>query len=173
MWSYYRHVEMVDGEIGRVMQALEETGLDKNTLVIFTSGHGEGIAEHQLARKQTAYEAAARVPLMVTWPGHVPEGKTDAAHLVTGMDIMPTVCEYAGIAPPNMDVGHQRWGNRAVHGLSISRVLVLLKRRSDVSALCTSFYADVNAARALAPKREQRELMIDSSQSLSLAFFEK
>ena len=91
---------MVDGEIGRVLQALEETGLDRNTLIVFTSDHGEGMAQHQLARKQTAYEASARVPLMVSWPGHVLENTTDATHLVTGMDIMPTVCEYAGIAPP-------------------------------------------------------------------------
>jgi len=103
LWSYYRHVEMVDGEIGRLLQALEETELDKSTLIVFTSDHGEGMAQHQLARKQTAYEASARVPLMVSWPRHVLEDHTDTTHLVTGMDIMPTVCEYAQIAtPPNM-----------------------------------------------------------------------
>ncbi|MCK5175609.1 MAG: sulfatase-like hydrolase/transferase, partial [Planctomycetes bacterium] len=100
LWSYYRQVEMVDGEIGRLLQALEETGLDKNTLVVFTSDHGEGMAQHRLARKQTAYESSARVPLMVSWPGHIPENKTDTTHLVTGMDLMPTFCDYAGIAPP-------------------------------------------------------------------------
>jgi len=100
LWSYYRHIEMVDGEIGRVLRALEESGHDKDTLVVYISDHGEGMAQHQLARKQTPYDAASKVPLMVSWPGHIPENRTDTAHLVTGRDIMPTLCEYAGIKPP-------------------------------------------------------------------------
>jgi choline-sulfatase len=100
MWSYYRHVEMVDGEIGRVLDALDATGYASNTLVVFTSDHGEGLARHQRTRKQSPYEEASKVPMLVALPGRIPENKTDSTHLVTGLDIMPTLCDYAGIKPP-------------------------------------------------------------------------
>ena len=99
-YSYFRHVEMVDAEIGRVLRALEETGHDKTTLVLFTSDHGEGLGHHQTVRKGCLYDEAAKVPFIASWPGHIPEDKVDKATLVSGVDIMPTVCDYAGIAPP-------------------------------------------------------------------------
>ena len=101
LWSYYRHIEMVDGEIGRVLQALDDTGHEKNTLIVFTSDHGEGLGRHQMVRKSSPYDEASRVPLIVSLPGRVPANRTDTAHLVTGMDIVPTLCDYAGIDPPN------------------------------------------------------------------------
>jgi len=101
LWSYYRHIEMVDAEIGRVLQALRETGHEKNTLIVFTSDHGEGLAHHQMVRKSSSYDEASKVPLLVSLPGRIPANRTDTTHLVTGMDIMPTLCGYAGIAPPN------------------------------------------------------------------------
>ena len=101
LWSYYRHVEMVDGEIGRVLQALDDAGYEQNTLIVFTSDHGEGLAHHQMVRKSSPYDEASRVPLVVSLPGHIPTNRTDTTHLVTGMDITPTLCDYAGINPPN------------------------------------------------------------------------
>ncbi|MGD8240130.1 MAG: sulfatase-like hydrolase/transferase [Armatimonadota bacterium] len=99
-WSYYRHVEMVDGEIGRILRGLQEAGADEDTLIVLTVDHGEGMGHHQTVRKSRAYDEAARVPLLVSWPGQIRKNKTDAGHLVTGMDIMPTLCDYAGIEPP-------------------------------------------------------------------------
>jgi len=104
LWSYYRHVEMVDGEIGRILQALEETGRDEDTLILFTADHGEGMAHHQMVRKSNAYDAAAKVPFIVSWPGRVLEDAVDSAHLISGLDVMPTLCDFAGIEPP----GHMR-----------------------------------------------------------------
>ena len=100
IWSYYRHVEMVDAEIGRVLRALKDTGRDKDTLVLLTSDHGEGLARHQMVRKSLPYDEALKVPFVISWPGHIPEGKVDTTTLVTGLDVMPTFCDYAGIAPP-------------------------------------------------------------------------
>jgi len=100
MWSYYRHIEMVDGEIGRVLQALKETGHDKNTLILMTSDHGEGLAHHQMVRKSTPYNESMKVPMVFSWPGFIQEGGVDDKHMVTGLDIMPTLCDYAGIKPP-------------------------------------------------------------------------
>ena len=99
-WSYYRHIEFVDAEIGRVLQALEDFGHAKDTLIVFTSDHGEGMAHHQMVRKNTPYDESARVPFIISWPGQIPENKTDTTHLVSGLDIMPTLCDYASINPP-------------------------------------------------------------------------
>jgi arylsulfatase A-like enzyme len=100
-WSYFRHIEMVDAEIGRVLDALEDSGYAKNTAVVFTADHGDGMGAHQLWQKNYFYEEAAQVPLVISWPGHLPEDVRDGKHLVSGLDITPTLCEIAGIeAPP-------------------------------------------------------------------------
>lgn len=102
-WSYFRHIEYVDAEIGRVLQALEDFGHAKDTLVVFTSDHGEGMAHHQMVRKSSFYDEAARVLLLFSWPGHIAENKTNAVHLASGLDVTPTLCDYAGIeSPANM-----------------------------------------------------------------------
>lgn len=102
LWSYYRHIEFVDAEIGRVLQVLEDFGYAKNTLVLLTADHGEGIGHHQMVRKNTLYDESAKVPLLISLAGHIPENRTDTTHLVSGLDIMPTLCDYAGIKTPKM-----------------------------------------------------------------------
>jgi len=100
LWSYYRNIEYVDAEIGRILQTLEDYGYAKDTLIVFTSDHGEGLAHHQMVRKNTLYDESAKVPLIFSWPGHIPENRTDTTHLVSGLDITPSLCDYAGIKPP-------------------------------------------------------------------------
>ena len=100
LWSYYRNIEYVDAEIGRILQTLEDYGYAKDTLIVFTSDHGESLAHHQMVRKNTLYDEAARVPLLFSWPGHISENITDTTHPVSGLDIMPTLCDYTGIKPP-------------------------------------------------------------------------
>ncbi len=101
LWSYYRHVEMVDAEIGRILTALEASGHAGDTLVVFTSDHGEGCGHHQMTRKNFLYEESLAVPLIVSLPGKVPAGRVDT-HVASGLDIMPTICDYVGVAPPRM-----------------------------------------------------------------------
>ena len=100
LWSYYRHVEMVDAEIGRILDALEDSGRAKNTVVVMTSDHGEGSAHHHMVLKNYLYDEAAKVPLFVSWPGETPAGAENTADLVSGIDILPTICDYAGLAAP-------------------------------------------------------------------------
>lgn len=97
LWSYYRHVEMVDAEVGRVLEALADCGQAGNTLVIFAADHGEGMANHRMVTKGFLYDSAARVPLIVSWPGMLPGGARDEAHPVSGLDFAPTVCDFAGV----------------------------------------------------------------------------
>jgi len=99
-WSYYRQVEMVDAEIGRVLTALGESGLADDTLVVLTSDHGEGMGEHQMVRKAVLYESAVRVPLVARLPGVIPEGRKLARTLASGLDLLPTFCDYAGVEVP-------------------------------------------------------------------------
>jgi choline-sulfatase len=101
IWSYYRHVEMVDAEIGRVLDALDAAKLTNDTLVLFTSDHGEGCAQHQMVRKSNFYDASVKVPIIAAMPGRVPEGFGNSGSLVSHLDLLPTMCDYAGIKPPD------------------------------------------------------------------------
>jgi len=105
LWSYYRQIEMADSEVGRILQAVEDFGYADNTIIVFTSDHGEGRARHQLFLKNYLYEEALKVPLIVSWPGHTMAGYQDTTHLVSGLDVLPTVCDYAGINPPPLVLG--------------------------------------------------------------------
>jgi arylsulfatase A-like enzyme len=100
LYVYYRQVEMVDAEIGRILQGLEDSGERENTLVMITSDHGEGMAEHQMIRKNYLYEASAKVPLIVSMPDQIRSDINDTSSLVSGIDLVPTMCDYAGITSP-------------------------------------------------------------------------
>ena len=95
--AYYRLTEMVDMEIGKVLDALKANGLDENTIVVFTSDHGDGAAAHQWSAKLSLYEESATVPLLISWPGNIPAGRIDNRNLVSQIDVVPTLVDYAGI----------------------------------------------------------------------------
>lgn len=100
-WAYMRLTEVVDAQIGIVLQALKESGLNENTIVVFTSDHGDNDASHKLEHKTFFYEESARIPFIVSAPWMKGKGKVDTTHLVSnGLDLLPTLCEIAGIAPP-------------------------------------------------------------------------
>jgi arylsulfatase A-like enzyme len=95
--AYYRLTELVDAEVGRVLDALEANGLADNTIVVFTSDHGDGAAAHQWSAKLSLYQESAMVPMIISFPGVVPQDRIDSLHLVSQIDIVPTLCDYAGI----------------------------------------------------------------------------
>jgi choline-sulfatase len=100
-WAYCRLTERVDAEVGRVLAALRENGLDRNTVLVFSSDHGDMDSAHGFEHKSLPYEESARVPFIVSWPGHVPAGRMNRKHLVSSStDLLPTLCDYAGIQPP-------------------------------------------------------------------------
>lgn len=99
LWAYYRLIEKVDREIGVVLRALRETGLDRNTLVVFTADHGDCQGSHRWNQKTILYEEAARVPFVISYPGTTKPGTSNRL-VNTGIDLIPTLCDYAGIAPP-------------------------------------------------------------------------
>jgi choline-sulfatase len=99
-YAYARLTEFADQNIGELLGALRETGLDKNTLIIFTSDHGDMDASHRLEHKSMLYDEACRIPFIVRPPGGM-SGRVDRSHLVSnGLDVLPTICDYAGIRAP-------------------------------------------------------------------------
>jgi choline-sulfatase len=100
-WAYCRLTEMVDREIATVLDALKEAGLEDNTLVVFTSDHGDMDSAHKLEHKQVLYAESVRVPFIMSYKGKIPAGVVDDTHLVSnGLDLLPTLCDYAGIKKP-------------------------------------------------------------------------
>ena len=100
LYNYYRMVEMLDAEVGRVLDALEGSGHAGNTLVLFTSDHGEGGARHSRVQKWYPYEESAKVPLIAMLPGVIAAGVRDTTHLVSTIDLFPTFCDFAGAPVP-------------------------------------------------------------------------
>jgi arylsulfatase A-like enzyme len=92
---------MVDREIGTVLDSLRESGLEDNTLTVLTSDHGDMDSAHRLEHKSVLYEESVRVPLVMSYTGMIPKGIVDNTHLVSnGLDLLPTLCDYAGIEIP-------------------------------------------------------------------------
>ena len=93
--AYYAQVTYVDRQVGGLLQALEETGLADNTVVVFTSDHGDMLCEREMVQKRTFYEWACRVPLIIRFPDGWQSGTTCASP-VSLIDLLPTFCELAG-----------------------------------------------------------------------------
>lgn len=110
--AYYAQIELIDDQVGRILDALDRTGQRDSTLVIFTSDHGEMLGDHGLRLKGCRfYEGAVRVPLIISWPGHVCEGLVSEA-LVELTDLVPTIDDAVGIPD-----------EEGIHGRSLMPIL--------------------------------------------------
>jgi choline-sulfatase len=98
-YNYHRFIEMVDDQIGLVLDELEHSRWRNNTLVIFSSDHGEGMARHWGVGKSTFYDECVKVPFIIATLGDVLKVRKnvrDSNHLVSGIDFGATVCDYCG-----------------------------------------------------------------------------
>ncbi len=97
--SYYAMIEFIDDEFGRLLDYLDESGQRENTIIIFMSDHGEALGDHGLLLKGCRfYEGSVRVPLMMSWPGHIqPQIWHELMELI---DIVPTLYELLGMEVP-------------------------------------------------------------------------
>lgn len=97
---YSGMIRFLDDAVGQVLATLDRRGLTDDTIVIFTSDHGDYAGEHRLTDKSsTLLDCMTRVPLLVSWPGHLPAGVVNH-DLVSLLDVMPTCLGLAGIARP-------------------------------------------------------------------------
>ena len=102
--AYYTSTAFMDKNIGLVLETLKETGLDKNTLVVYLGDHGYNLGHHGRFEKHCSYEEAVRAPLMIRLPGG---NRRDVAAdaLVEFIDVFPTIAEACGIPIPDQVEG--------------------------------------------------------------------
>jgi arylsulfatase A-like enzyme len=97
---YYGMIRFLDDAVGQVLDALDRLGLTNDTIVAFTSDHGDYAGEHRLTDKSsTLLDCMTRVPLILAWPGHLPAGAV--VHTpVSLLDVLPTCLALAGLDRP-------------------------------------------------------------------------
>ena len=96
--DYFAIITHVDEQIGRILDTLEATGQDKNTIIVFSGDNGLAVGQHGLMGKQSLYDHSVRVPLMISGPGIPAGGKTGSFCYL--LDIFPTLCELCGLDVP-------------------------------------------------------------------------
>jgi arylsulfatase A-like enzyme len=123
--AYWAMIDLLDAQVGRILDALDRTGQRQNTLVVFMSDHGEMLGDHGIYLKGPYfYEPAIRVPLMLSWPGRIPAGRRSPA-LVELTDLAPTLLDAAGVERhPGMQ-GRSLWP-------SLASTAPFVAHRSDV-----------------------------------------
>jgi len=102
--TYLAGISHVDEQVGRVLDALKTRGDYENTLILFTSDHGDMMGDHYLWRKCYAYEGSARIPMIVRWPeslGLLAERGQVIEQLVELRDVLPTFLDAAGLYKPD------------------------------------------------------------------------
>ncbi len=95
--AYYASTSYMDHQVGRVLQKLEDEGLEDNTIVIFTADHGYFLGEHDFWSKQYVHEESSRVPLIIKVPGKSPAVCDSFVEL---LDLYPTLAELCGLPVP-------------------------------------------------------------------------
>ena len=97
--AYYAAITAIDDQVGRLLATLKETGADENTIILFTSDHGDMLGNHGLRRKRKPYDESARVPGILRWPARVPKGQV-VDTLFSHIDMAPTLLALAGHEVP-------------------------------------------------------------------------
>lgn len=163
MRTYYAQTANIDWNLGRVMQALEQAGIADNTILVFTSDHGEMFGSHGRQAKLIFYEEAARVPFLVRWPKHIPEKTVSDVPLCTP-DIMPTLLGMLNLAIPDTVEGQDLSGAVLGRGSNI-------KDTAHMQGMgATAAWADGSEWRALRDReytyaiyhRDRKELLFNN-----------
>jgi arylsulfatase len=98
---YYAMISLIDRNVGRLLQTLGELGCLEDTVIVFTTDHGENLGDHHLLFKGTTYDCVTAVPFIVSWPG---ESQPGVAHaLCSSIDIMPTLLDLVDVPYPQPD----------------------------------------------------------------------
>lgn len=148
-YQYYRECEAVDAEIGLVMDAVRNSPYARNTLILLTSDHGDGLGFHGKLSKGFLEEESWRVP-MIFWGSDIPAGVRDSEHLASGYDVAATFCDYAESPPlpktgfgrslrPLLEKKKAEWRDYVVGETSVPYLGVSFR---DARGTKTIFYSD-------------------------------
>jgi arylsulfatase A-like enzyme len=99
IYDYLRMVEKLDQDVGRMLEAVDSR--KDETLVVFTADHGEGAARHRRVSKWHPFEHSVKIPLIYYLPGTIRAQVMDTDHLVSQVNLLPTICDFAGIPDPS------------------------------------------------------------------------
>lgn len=103
---YYGFVSQVDHAVGQVLEMLDEAGLRENTIVVYTSDHGDMCGGHRMLDKHyVLYDDVVKVPLIVRWPGVIDENTSCEQFVYNMLDLPPTLLEAAGLQAPDFMQG--------------------------------------------------------------------
>jgi arylsulfatase A-like enzyme len=122
--QYYAMCKNADHNLGRILDYLERSGLDEDTIVVFTSDHGEMLGSHGRFNKMVPYAEAIRIPLIVRWPGRIAAGHRTAT-LQTPLDHFPTLISLAGLSTTG-DLDGVDLSSELLGGEAVARDAVLL-----------------------------------------------
>jgi arylsulfatase A-like enzyme len=100
--GYFALVKEIDDWVGKILDKLDELGLAENTIVIFTSDHGEMLGSHGMREKNVFLEESAHVPLMIRFPGRI-KPETAVEGYVSNIDLYSTILDYTGVTGPASD----------------------------------------------------------------------
>lgn len=116
-WAYARLTERADAYLGQILHSLETHGHRDDTLVVFTSDHGDGNGAHRWNQKQVLYNESVHVPFIVVDPTAGSPGRhaVDSRLVNAGLDLLPTFCDYANAGPPHGLLG------RSLRPLAVGR----------------------------------------------------
>lgn len=128
-WGYYRLIEKTDSLVGKILTSIKENGYDKNTLIVFTSDHGECLGAHEFNQKTVFYEESAGVPFIVRYKGKLNPG-TNNSLVNTGVDILPTLLDFACISQSNILTG-KSLKEVASTGGKLSRSYIVIQNKME------------------------------------------
>jgi arylsulfatase A-like enzyme len=112
--KYSGNISAIDVQLGRIISTLKKKNLWRNTLIVFTSDHGDHMGEFSQLGKGTMLESSARIPFFVKQPGESEE-RHNYSEVINAIDIYPTLLDYAGVAQAD-NVNHDRSLRRVLEG---------------------------------------------------------
>jgi choline-sulfatase len=160
--AYYANISYVDEQVGRILATLADTGLDKNTIVVFTADHGDMLGERGLWYKYSLLENALKIPLIFRVPGLAPRRVTQ---LVSHLDLLPTLQDMASGHSPFEPVD-------ALDGASFTPLLEGRSRAEEQNIFAAEFTAEGAIAPMVAVRKGDYKLivsLVDPPQLFDLA----
>ena len=158
MHGYHACVSYIDAQVGKVMTALQESGLAENTVIVFWGDHGFHLGDHGLWGKHTNLEQASRVPLIIVDPRSPKQAKATNSP-VQFLDIYPTLCAMTGVVPPE-----------ELQGKNIAPLL--LDTEADVHAGALSLFRRRGRGYALRTRRYRYIEWVQDGKLLSRDLFD-